>query len=206
MIIRDPIEDRSVSNKASIGRRRFIAWLGAAAAGIAAVGHLSSRTMGTTVIPIPHYIPEGYSLVGEYRGEPDGFRTGDSEIKLAYLNPKVTRKLIFGPLFVFVSPMTSNSLWWAESGTPAITPEQVTLRIAGAVTVEGQYYNGCWKPTPDGDRTLPNGTRGIWNTNSLNSLVFPFDGYMIGIVGSKQGGVGRTELIKMASSFGPVTN
>jgi hypothetical protein len=203
MIRKESTKNRDVAGTMRMGRRRFICWLGAAG-GVTATSYISSPTMGTTIIPIPHYIPEGYSLVGEYKGASDGFRTGESEIKLAYLNPKVTQRLIFGPLFVFVSPMTSTPLWWAESGTPEVTPESLTLRIQGEVTVEGRYYNGCWKPTPDGERTLPNGHRGTWDTSNLNSLVFPFDGFMIGILGSKKGGVDRTELIKMASSFGPV--
>lgn len=201
MIKNEPVKNREVAAAGRMGRRRFMGWLGAAAGGLAAMGHIGFGTMGTTVIPIPHYVPEGYSLVGEYRGEPDGFRTGDSEIKLAYLNPKVTRKLIFGPLFVFVSPMTDNFF----GGTENHTPELLKLQI-GDETVQAKYFDGCWRQAPNGETILPNGTRVTWNTRNLNSLVFPFDGYMIGIVGSKQGGVGRAELIKMASSFGPVTN
>lgn len=201
---KDSSNDRQIPSAAGMGRRRFISWLGAAAGGIAAMGRISSRPMGTTIIPMPHYIPEGYSLIGEYRGDGDGFGTGESEIKIAYLNPEVFKKRIFGPLLVIVSPMTSNPFQYAESGTPAISPELLTLRIGGEVTVECRYYNGHWKSTPDGERTLPNGIRGTWDTSNLNCLVFPFDGFMIGIVGSKQGGVGRTELIRIASSIGPV--
>jgi hypothetical protein len=200
MTRKESTKNRDVAGTVRMARRRFIGWLGAAG-GVAALGDISSRTMGTTEIPIPHYIPEGYFLLGEYRGVLDGFRTGESEIKLAYMSIKVNRRGIFGPLFIFVSPMTSNPFWYGESGTPAITPELVRLRIGGEVTVEGRYYNGSWKPTPDGERTLPNGHRGTWDTSNLNSLVFPFDGFMIGILGSKQAGLGRTELIKIASSM-----
>jgi hypothetical protein len=198
MIKEELIKNRDVAGTGGMGRRRFIGWLGAAAGGIAAMGHVSSRTMGTTVIPIPHYIPEGYSLIGEYMGDDDGFRTGKSEIKFAYLSPEVFKKRIFGPLFVFVSPMTDNFF----GGTEDAKPEVMELRI-GEVAVEARYFNGCWKPTPNGERILANGKRATWDTSNLNSLVFPFDGFMIGIRGGKQGGVGRTELIKIASSFGP---
>jgi hypothetical protein len=179
-----------------MGRRRFIGWLGAAAGGLAGMGSVSSLTMGATEIPIPHYIPEGYFLLGEYRGVVDGFRTGESEIKLAYMSPKVNRRGIFGPLFIFVSPMTDNFF----GGTQGAKPEVMQLRI-GDLTVEARYFDGTWYRAPNGGTTLPNGTRVTWNTSNLNSLVFPFDGFMIAIRGSKQAGVGRTELIKIASSM-----
>jgi hypothetical protein len=131
--------------------------------------------------PTPQYVPPGYHFLRTYRGDGDGFGTGESEIKFAYLNPKVFQRRIFGPLLVIVSPMTSNPFGYAESGTPAITPELLTLRI-GKVTVESRYFEGKWRTTPDGERTVPNGTRGTWDTSKLNSLVFPFDGFMIGIV------------------------
>jgi hypothetical protein len=147
-------------------------------------------------VPTPQYVPPGYVFNGAYRGEPDGFRTGKSEIKFAYLNLKVFRSHIWAPLFVFVSPMTDNFF----GGTEDHAPELLRLRI-GVVTVEARYFDGCWKPTPDGERILANGKRATWDASNLNSLVFPFDGYMIGIVGSKQGGVGRGELIKIAKSL-----
>jgi len=51
-----------------------------------------------------------------------------------------------------------------------------------------------------GERNLPSGRLVDWVTSAFNALVFPFDGFMIGIRGSKQGSVGRSELIKVASS------
>ncbi len=147
-------------------------------------------------VPTPQYVPPGYVFNGAYRGEPDGFRTGKSEIKFAYLNLKVFRSHIWAPLFVFVSPMTDNFF----GGTEDHAPELLRLRI-GVVTVEARYFDGCWKPTPDGERILANGKRVTWNTSNLNSLVFPFDGFMIGISGGKLDGVGRAELIKVAKSL-----
>jgi hypothetical protein len=192
-------------------RRRLVRCLAVAALVIAATGSIGLRAQkdmppelpapAPPAVPRPQYVPPGYSLLGEYRGNDDGFGTGEAEIKIAYLNPEVYKKRIFGPLLVIVSPMTSNPFWYAESGTPAMTPELLTLRIGGEVTVECRYYNGKWRPTPDGERTLPNGTRGTWDTSNLNCLVFPFDGFMIGIVGSKLGGVGRAELIKITESL-----
>jgi hypothetical protein len=196
MTRKESTKNRDVASTKRIGRRHFIGWLGAVAGSIAAMGHISSRTMGATEIPIPHYIPEGYFLLGEYRGVLDGFRTGESEIKLAYMSIKVNRRGIFGPLFVFVSPMTDNFF----GGTQGAKPEVMELRI-GDVTVESRYFDGTWYRAPNGGTTLPNGTRVTWNTSNMNSLVFPFDGFMIGIRGSKQAGVGRTELIKIASSM-----
>lgn len=193
---KDPAGNGEAPRATGMGRRRFMGWLGAAAGGIAAMGQISSRTLGGTEIPIPHYIPEGYSLIGEYKGEVDGFRTGESEIKLAYLSPNVNRRGIFGPLFIFISPMTDNHF----GGTVDAKPEVMELRI-GDVTVEARYFDGAWNRAPNGETVLPNGTRVTWNTRNLNSLVFALDGFMIGIRGSKQAGVGRTELIKIASSF-----
>lgn len=201
MIKKESIKNGDVAGAVRMGRRRFIGSLGAAAGSLGALGHIVSRTSASTAVPMPTYIPEGYSLLGVYRGEPDGFRTGNAEIKFAYLNPTVIQHHIYAPLFVFVSPMTDNFF----GGTENHTPELLKLQI-GDETVQAKYFDGCWRQAPNGETILPNGTRVTWNTRNLNSLVFPFDGYMIGIVGSKQGGVGRAELMKMASSFGPVTN
>ena len=196
MVKTESCKNHEASAAVSNGRRVFLTWLGAA---VAFLCQTSWPTIALTAIPTPRYIPEGYSFVGEYRGEPDGFRTGNSEIKFAYANRKLWGK-IFSPLFIFVSPMTDNRF----AGLVDHVPESIALRI-GNENVEGEYFDGFWMNSPDGERIAANGERAHWDTSNLNALVFPFDGYMIGILGSKPGGVDRSQLIRIASSFGPLT-
>lgn len=153
------------------------------------------RTEMASVIPTPQYVPEGYVFLGAYTRQPDGFGTGESEVRIQYLNPRYIRRA-FSPLTIFVSSMTDNRL----GGTAGREPELISLRIGNA-TVEAQYFSSmCVEPAPGG-KSLTHRKRVYGETSNLNALVFPFAGFMIGILGNKTRGVGRSELIKIASSL-----
>jgi hypothetical protein len=195
------------------GRRRLIFCLAMAAAVIATAGHINLRAQANAqilrlrymppdlqaqmapTIPTPQYVPAGYVLLGAYTGQSDGFGTGQSEVRIQYLNPRYLRRT-FSPLTIFVSSMTDNRI----GGTADRTPELISLQI-GNVTVEAQYFNRMWAEAPHGERSLPDGKRARGETGNLNALVFPFAVFMIGIRGNKAAGVGRSELIKIASSL-----
>ncbi|HET7215050.1 MAG TPA: hypothetical protein VFL79_15790 [Terriglobia bacterium] len=134
------------------------------------------------VIPTPQYLPAGYELWKINRQPADGFRAGKAEIEIQYKDPECWDRKINCSLQVFVSPMTDTSFW----GTTGRTPESLSLRI-GSRTVEAQYFAGA-------------GTNPQMGPN-FNVLVFPLDSFMIGIRGSKQGGVGRSEIIRVAESL-----
>ena len=106
----------------------------------------------------------------------------------------------FQPTIHIRFTMTDNRF----AGLVDHVPESIALRI-GNENVEGQYFDGFWVNSPDGERAVANGRRAHWDTTNPNALVFPFDGFMIGILGSKPGGVDRSQLIKIASSCGPLT-
>jgi hypothetical protein len=194
------------------GRRRLIRRLVTAALVIATAGPVILRAQGrgrilniimppdmmasmATPIPTPQYLPAGYVLLGAYTGQSDGFGTGNAEVRIQYLNPKYIRS-VFSPLTMYVSAMTENRF----GGTADLAPELITLRIKDT-TVEAQYFGGISAEPPQSERVLPNSQGSQWKSSSLNALVFPFDGFMIGIRGSKLEGVGRSELIRVAQSL-----
>ena len=134
------------------------------------------------VIPTPQYLPAGYELWRVYKDPDDGFRTGKAEVEVRYQDPGCYARKIRCRLQIFVSPMTQQPF----SGTAGRSPEPLTIRI-GNRTVEAQYFAGAGANPQMG----PN----------FNVLVFPLDNFMIGIRGSKQGGVGRSEIIRVAESL-----
>lgn len=215
MGVNQSIKDLKSSLSARSGRRRLIISLSMVAVAIATAGRISMQAQPNTqiplrlymhmppdlraemagVIPIPQYVPAGYVLLGAYTRQPDGFGTGESEVRIQYLNPKYIRKA-FTPLTIFVSSMTDNRL----GGTAGQEPELISLRIGNA-TVEAQYFSSTSVEPAHGGKSLPYQKHIQGETSHLNALVFPFAGFMIGIRGNKAGGVGRSELIKIASSL-----
>lgn len=152
------------------------------------------------VIPTPQYLPAGYHLFRVFREPLDGFNTGKGEIEFDYADPKCGAGKTMCPLQIFVSPMTVRPF----SGTVGRTAESLSLWI-GNRPVEAEYFIGNGNVQPQGEKALPNNQQpqpepNDYNSN-LNSLVFPFDGFMIGMRGSKLGGVGRAELIRVAKSL-----
>ncbi|HKT13098.1 MAG TPA: hypothetical protein VJW77_14850 [Terriglobia bacterium] len=133
-------------------------------------------------VPTPQYLPAGYELWRVYKDPDDGFRTGKAEVEVRYQDPGCWTRKIRCDLQIFVSPMTQQPF----SGTAGRSPEPLTIRI-GNRTVEAQYCAGA-------------GTNPQIGPN-FNVLVFPLGNFMIGIRGSKQGGVGRSELIRVAESL-----
>jgi hypothetical protein len=198
-------------------RRKLIQTLAIVALVIAAVGAVTLRAQErnriphiymppdtpaqwSIVIPTPQYLPAGYELFRVFREPIDGFRTGNAEIEFDYIDKSCWARKTMCPLQVFVSPMTTNFF----SGTLGRKSELLSLWI-GNRTVEAQYFIGNGNLPPRSEKALPKRQQpepdaGDYNAN-LNSLVFPFDGFMIGIRGSKLGGIGRAELIRVARSL-----
>ncbi|HET7102145.1 MAG TPA: hypothetical protein VFJ52_13410, partial [Terriglobia bacterium] len=148
----------------------------------------------SVVIPTPQFLPAGYELFRVFREPVDGFMTGNAEIEFDYIDKSCWARGMICPLQVFVSPITTNPF----AGTVGRKSELLSMWI-GNRTVEAQYFIGNGNVQPEGEK--PRSTRQRlqadahdYNAN-LNSLVFPFDGFMIGIRGSKLGGVDRAELI-----------
>jgi hypothetical protein len=215
MGVNQSIKDLNSSLFVRSGRRRLIISLSMAAVVIATAGRINMRAQPNTqiplrlymhmppdlraemasVIPTPQYVPAGYVLLGAYTRQSDGFGTGESEVRIQYLNPRYIRK-VFSPLTIFVSLMTDNRL----GGTAGQEPELISLRIGNAA-VEAQYFSSIWVESAHGGKTLTYQRRGQGETSHLNALVFPFAGFMIGIRGNKAGGIDRSELIKIASSL-----
>lgn len=152
------------------------------------------------VLPTPQYVPGGYELFRVFREPIGGFSTGSAEIEFDYIDKSCWARGKICPLEVFVSPMTTNPF----GGTIGRKSELLSLWI-GHRTVEAQYFIGNGDLPSGGDKVLPDGQQSEPDANdfnaNLNSLVFPFDGFMIGIRGSKLGGVDRAELIKVAKSL-----
>lgn len=152
------------------------------------------------VLPTPQYLPAGYELFRVFREPIGGFSTGNAEIEFDYIDKSCWARGMICPLEVFASPMTTNPF----SGTLGRKSELLSLWI-GHRTVEVQYFAGNGNLPSGSEKSLSSGRQaqpepGDYNAN-LNSLVFPFDGFMIGIRGSKLGGVDRAELIKVAKSL-----
>ena len=199
------------------GRRKLMGWLAVAAAIITTAGLASlraqvnkripriymppdTRAQKSIVIPTPQYLPAGYKLFRVFRDPVDGFSTGNAEIEFDYIDKSCWARKMICPLPVFVSPITTNPF----SGTAGRKSESLS-RWIGNRAVEAQYFIGNGNVPPQGEGALPNRKQpqpgaGDYNAN-LNSLVFPFDGFMIGIRGSKLGGIGRAELIRVAESL-----
>lgn len=199
------------------GRRRLIHYLLAAAAiiGVTSVVTLGAQeshrviaiymppdtpAQSSVVIPTPQFLPAGHEMFRVFREPIDGFRTGGAEIEFDYIDKSCWTRGKICPLQVFVSPITTNPF----AGTVGRKSEMLSFWI-GNRTVEAQYFIGNGNLQPEGENFRPNRQRpkpdaSDFNAN-LNSLVFPFDGFMIGIRGSKLGGVGRAELIKVAKSL-----
>jgi hypothetical protein len=148
------------------------------------------------VIPTPQYLPAGYELWKINRHPADGFGTGKTEIEVQYKDPRCWARKIRCSLQVFVSPMTDRPF----SGTALGTAESVSLPI-GKRTVQARYFKSMEADFQPGNNMLPNLQRPHLTAANFNALVFPFDRFMIGILGSKQGGVDRSELIKVAKSL-----
>lgn len=212
------IEDVNKSTSVRSGRRRLIHSLAMAAVVLLAAGQINLRAQEnpriimpapmppdtsaspTTIIPTPQYVPAGYALWRVYREPADGFKTGKTEIEFEYQDPKDRAKGILCPLQIFVSPITQKHF----SGTSGQTPELLTFWV-GSKPVEAAYFEGTQTGlTPEA--TAPSNSPSAQaeasdvNTDS-NSLVFPFEGFMIGIRGNSQSGLGRAELIKVARSL-----
>lgn len=145
------------------------------------------------VIPTPQYLPAGYELWTIKRPVADGFRIGKHEVEIQYRDPGCWARKIRCSLELFVSPMTDRPFF----GTAAGAAESVSLGI-GNRTVQAQYFKDVGTDLQPG-MNPPSIQR--LEAGNFNALVFPFDRFMIGIRGNKQGGVGRSELIKVAKSL-----
>jgi hypothetical protein len=150
----------------------------------------------SAAIPTPRYLPAGYELWRIYRDPPDGFRTGKSEVEVQYRDPGCWGRKTTCPLQVFVSPITEKPF----SGTAGHTPERLSLRI-GKKTVEAQYFAGMGAESLQDDITFSAEPEARLEASVFNALVFPFDGFMIGIRANSQAGVGRAELIRVTKSL-----
>lgn len=180
-------------------RRKFFRWLGGAAAlgALSTSGDPSASALPETKVPMPAYLPPGYSLAGTFTDRPDGFRTGSAEISFLYLNPAY-RGGFPNPLLLFVSPPTTHDF----EGTQGHTPELVQLTLTIGNVVEARYFDGMWTPSPDGEAVGRDGkTRIHWDTTNFNALTFPFERFLIGLRGCRKGKVDRNELIRIAGSM-----
>ncbi len=148
------------------------------------------------VIPTPQYLPAGYELWRIYKIPAAAPRTGKSYVEVQYRDPGCWERKINCSLNVFVSPRTHRPF----SGTTGRTPESLSLRI-GNRTVQAQYFKSVGTDLQPWTNPLAGEQGSRREASDFNALVFPLDRFVVGIRGSKQGGVGRSELIKVAESL-----
>ena len=189
-------------------RRRFATWLGSIVGVFLANNWVVSLVRGRGGLPrakphhavglgypTPRYIPADFRYYYTYRNRPDGFRGGDAEIAIFYRNPKL-RDGHSQPLMIFIAPQASVELALVEGREAKVLP----LVLNDGRSVTAHYHDGCWQVDPQGP-VVRNGRRWSWNTQRMHSVVFPVEGYVVGIRAGRRSGISLEQLLIVAASF-----
>ncbi len=138
----------------------------------------------------PQYLPPGYRFVTQYLGRPDGFRGGDSEIALWYMNP-IDPHAFARPISIYQAPHPQQSyLVTTEHRQGAAMP----LVMQSGQTVAAQYHDGWWALSTTGHSVS-------WTTNDVHSLTFTLGNLTVGLRAFREAGIDRTQLLHMAASL-----
>lgn len=137
----------------------------------------------------PGYLPDGYRLARVAYDQGDGFRGRPTELIQSYVragDPSSAK-----PLQVLVSRSMRTM-----SSTEGHVAERIKVRsLTGSASVAeyAEYQDGLWSPLSSGSA--------YWDTSDAHSLVLGLNGMTIGIRGSREAGISRRELIRIAESM-----
>lgn len=162
--------------------------------------------------PIASYIPPGYSLHATQWAPPEGFGGGADERSLIYSKPGFdpVTQLNF-PVKVIITTVVTRRFGTIRDSKP--TP--IELHMKSGETLPADYYDGWWVKDPNGEVVVPpkpfvdSGGRTVispeqrvhWDTSDVNSLLFQYLNYHVGITGSRRRGISLEELIRISESL-----
>ena len=150
--------------------------------------------------PKPTYIPQGFAEVTTISGQRpnrfDGFGDNPNDVVYWY-QTRYHERGPSNPLCVYVSRNPLKQL----AGIEEHAATQMNIPKGPNLTLSGEYYDGLWMPSPNGERVLPSGTRLKWDRSNVHTIIFRFGGYTFAVRGSRVVGVDLNELIRIAGSI-----
>lgn len=136
--------------------------------------------------PTPAYLPRGYEFAKAQKGRSLGFRPHpENQLTLWALNDRRER------LMVVVAPAQDGMhLYSRKQGTPRV----LSVRTNRGESIRAEYFDGRAKYIKEGDRFE-------WDSTGEHAMVADWRGYKVAVVGHRNWGIDRTELIRVIASL-----
>lgn len=147
-------------------------------------------------LPFPTVLPSGFDFNRAVLNRPDGFRGGASEVALFYVRADSHTRPQNLIVFVASKPTREYIIGCVDR-----MPEQIEIVANDGRVLSTRYYDGAWVPARDGEYRHRSGATLSWSFSATHSLIVEYNDLLVGIRGSRQHGIQKSDLLAMAASL-----